>query len=210
MASGGNDGNSDDIYKAWKWWRQWRRRRQQWQRWRQWQQQRNDVNNYGGNGDSNGGGDSNDNDGSENGDNVGGGGSGDGGRNGSGDNGDNNNVTTAAVSSRRPWSQRAEGVDQGGGGTQCQGDTTMMTGWRPVASGSEVQYWGYSTSTIGTLEYRIREYRPNIALNLLKNRSCLRRFRAIFGRYLIVRYLGDPAIQNIDQISPPFFAARRA
>jgi hypothetical protein len=31
---------------------------------------------------------------------------------------------------------------------------------------------------------------------------CLRRFKAIFGRYLIVRYLGDPAIQNIDQISP--------
>jgi hypothetical protein len=57
------------------------------------------------------------------------------------------------------------------------------------------------TLQVGTLEYRMREYRPNIALNLLKNRSCLRRFKAIFfGRYLIVRYLGDPAIQNIDQI----------
>ena len=40
----------------------------------------------------------------------------------------------------------------------------------------------------------------NIALNLLKNQSCLRRFKAIFGRYLIVRYLGNPAIQNIDHI----------
>ena len=37
------------------------------------------------------------------------------------------------------------------------------------------------------------KYRP-------KPRSCLRRFRAIFGRILIVRYLGIPAIQNIDQI----------
>ncbi len=61
------------------------------------------------------------------------------------------------------------------------------------------------TLQVGTLKYRMREYRPNIALNLLKNRSYLRRFKAIFGRYLIVRYLGDPAIQNIDQkISPQY------
>ena len=35
-----------------------------------------------------------------------------------------------------------------------------------------------------------------------KPRSFSRRFRAIFGQYLIVRYLGVPANQNIDQISP--------
>jgi hypothetical protein len=32
-------------------------------------------------------------------------------------------------------------------------------------------------------KYRLNKYRPNIAQNLLKNQSCLRKFRAIFGQY---------------------------
>jgi hypothetical protein len=45
-----------------------------------------------------------------------------------------------------------------------------------------------------------------------KSASCKLWPKAIlFGRYLIVRYLGDPAIQNIDQIiSPQYFAVRLA
>ena len=30
-------------------------------------------------------------------------------------------------------------------------------------------------------------------------------FGSIFGQYLVVRYLGDPAIQNINQILPPIY-----
>ena len=53
------------------------------------------------------------------------------------------------------------------------------------------------------------KYQPNIALNLLKNQSLLGWFRAtIFGWYLVVQYLGDPAIQNIGQILPPNLSAR--
>ncbi len=37
-----------------------------------------------------------------------------------------------------------------------------------------------------------------------------RKAALIFGRYLIVRYLGNPAIQNIDQILPQYFATRQA
>ncbi len=56
--------------------------------------------------------------------------------------------------------------------------------------------------------YFTSRYIRNIASEILT----LRRFRAILGRYLIVQYLGVPAIQNINQIllSPHFFAARRA
>jgi hypothetical protein len=75
---------------------------------------------------------------------------------------------------------------------------TMMTGRRPVASGSEVQYWGYSTSRYP----RISHPQISTKYNRPKPQSCLRRFRAIFGRYLIVRYLGNRANQNIDQILP--------
>jgi hypothetical protein len=88
--------------------------------------------------------------------------------------------------------------DSNDGGGRGGASATMVTadndsGRGSVASGLEVQYWGYSTSRYPRNPW-----------------SCLRRFRVIFGRYLFVRYLGNRTNQNIDQISPKQKPASRA